>query len=282
MIEFGTDENGARTAFHPAKLHTVLAGRTRSGKSVTAYRILAEAAEVPWVQVVGIDPTGILLGPMSESKEADFALGTSPTALAQAVELLQNLEAVMDERISRLMQLGIDQIPAEIYTDPRIGSILLVLEEYAGLLAACDKKQGDEVRRIVGRVLREGSKATVHVLTILQRPEAAVLHDRAQYARAVVMAVENADSVKMLLPMADPEQVERLVSAAPGRGYLMEAGESLRFFRGDYVDYATYAAIVRTAAARKPPVLASGQGSRSEARQPNELSPAGAERNYES
>lgn len=282
MIEFGIDEHGYRVAYHPAKLHSILAGRTRSGKSVSAYGILVQVSEIPWVKILGIDPTGILLGPMSEGKESDFALGTSPAALAHAIELLQNLENLMDERISRLMALGIDQIPAEIYTDPRVGAIVLVLEEYAGLLAACDKKQGDEVRRIVGRVLREGSKATLHVLTILQRPEAAILHDRAQYARAVVMAVENADSVKMLLPMADPEQVERLVSAEPGRGYLMEAGQPLRFFRGDYIDYATYASIVRTAAARKPPVLSSWQGSRSEARQPNELSPAGAERNYES
>ncbi|QIK63786.1 hypothetical protein G7068_11770 [Leucobacter viscericola] len=255
MIEFGTDENGYRVRFHPAKLHTVLAGRTRSGKSVTAYRILAECAEVPWVRLVGCDPTGILLGPASAGKPDDFALGTSPKALEHAIAVLKNIEQLMDQRISKLMELGIDQIPEHVYTDPRVGAVVVVLEEYAGLLAAADKKAGEEIRRIVGRILREGSKAATHVMSILQRPEAAVLHDRAQYARAIVMAVENADSVKMLLPMTSPEEVERLVSSKPGRGYLMEAGEPLRYFRADYVTYEAYAAIVREASARKQPVF---------------------------
>lgn len=259
MIEFGVDENGSRVAFHPAKLHTVLAGRTRSGKSVTAYRILAECADVPWVRLVGCDPTGILLGPAAAGKPDDFALGTSPQALEHAVAVLRNIENLMDVRIAKLMELGIDQIPAHVYTDPRVGAMIVVLEEYAGLLAAADKKAGEEVRRIVGRLLREGSKAAVHVMTILQRPEAAILHDRAQYARAIVMAVENADSVKMLLPMSAPEEVERLVSSKAGRGFLMEAGEPLKYFRSDFVEYETYAAIVREATARKPPVF-SGQG----------------------
>ncbi|GAA2843260.1 hypothetical protein GCM10010471_27710 [Leucobacter komagatae] len=270
MIEFGVDENGARVSFHPAKLSSVLAGRTRSGKSVTAYRILAECAEVSWVRLVGCDPTGILLGPAASGKPDDFALGTSPQALEHAVAVLRNVEGLMDERISKLMELGIVQIPAHVYTDPRVGAVLVVLEEYAGLLAAADKKAGEEVRRIVGRLLREGSKAAVHVMTILQRPEAAVLHDRAQYARAIVMAVENADSVKMLLPMAAPEEVERLVASKPGRGYLMEAGEPLKYFRADYVTYETYAAIVREASARKQPVFPRQGSDESDPRQPIE------------
>ncbi|MFV0433359.1 MAG: hypothetical protein ACK5LO_05200 [Leucobacter sp.] len=269
MREFGVDEHGQKAMYHPAKLHTVLAGRTRSGKSVTAYKILADAARVPWVRIVGCDPTGILLGPASAGKEEDFALGTSPAALAHAEAVLQNVEKLMDSRIDRLMALGVDQVPEHVYTDPRVGAVILVMEEYAGLLAAADKKKSEEIRRIVGRVLREGSKAAIHLMTILQRPEAAVLHDRAQYARAVVMAVENGDSVRMLLPMATPEETEKLVSAAPGRGFLMEAGSPLRFFRSDYCTYEQYAAIMREAAAQKAPLF-SGQGERSEPRQPEE------------
>lgn len=266
---FGVDTSGQAVGFNPASLHTAVAGRTRSGKSVTVYSILSDASEQPWVRVVGIDPTGVLLGPMADEKSLDFALGTSPESLEGALTLLQRVEREMDRRIAKLMHLGVDQIPASAYSDPRLGAILLVLEEYAGLLAAMVKSQAEEVRRIVGRVLREGSKAAVHVLTILQRPEAAVLHDRAQYARAIVMAVENADSVRMLLPSATPEQTEQLLRATPGRGFIAEAGRPLRFFRADYMTYPQYAAAVRASSALKGATF-EGNASRSDARQPGE------------
>lgn len=269
MSEFGTTENGDRVLFHPASLHSVLAGRTRSGKSVTAYRILAEAAMTPWVRLCGVDPTGVLLGPASAGKDCDFALGTSPAQIAHALEVLGAIEKLMDSRISRLMRVGIDQVPPHVYMDPRVGAVLCVLEEYAGLLAAADRKQAEEIRRIVGRILREGSKAAVHVMTILQRPEAAVLHDRAQYARAIVHSVENKDTAVMLLPSATPVQIEQLLKAQQGRGFVAEAGEPMQFFRADYVTYEQYAAIVREASAKKPPLL--GQGADLSApRQPEE------------
>ncbi|MBP2437244.1 FtsK/SpoIIIE domain-containing protein [Microbacterium amylolyticum] len=270
MIDFGTAEDGTRVAYHPASLHTVLAGRTRSGKSVAAYRMLSDAVQIPWVRLCGIDPTGVLLGPASEGKDSDFALGTSPEKIAHAVEVLQSVERLMDSRIARLMRLGIDQLPPHVYEDPRVGAVVCVLEEYAGLVTAAGKKQADEIRRVVGRLLREGSKAAIHVMTILQRPEAAVLHDRAQYARAIVMAVENADSVKMLLPNATPEQTKQLIEAHPGRGFLAEAGVPLRFFRSDYVTYPQYATIVREASARKHPLLWQGAGA---PRQPDSEDP---------
>lgn len=266
---FGVDESGQAVTFSPASLHTAVAGRTRSGKSVTVYSILSDASEQPWVRVVGIDPTGVLLGPMSDGKPLDFALGTSPESLGGALALLARVEREMDRRIAKLMLLGVDQIPPSAYCDPRLGAILLVLEEYAGLLAAMTKAQAEEARRVVGRILREGSKAAVHVLTILQRPEAAVLHDRAQYARAIVMAVENADSVRMLLPSATPEQTEQLLGASPGRGFIAEAGRPLRFFRADYMTYSQYAMSVRATSANKTATF-EGNASRSDARQPEE------------
>src|SRR5699024_12028247 len=36
--------------------HTVVAGATRSGKSVFSYVVLSQLARLPFVQVVGVDP----------------------------------------------------------------------------------------------------------------------------------------------------------------------------------------------------------------------------------
>ncbi len=254
-LAFGIDEDGKPVSFDPAALHTVLAGRTRSGKSTTAYRILSEASEQSWVRIVGLDPTGVLLGPLASGKPLDFALGTSPGALCGGIELLQRVEAEMDRRIGKLMPFGVDQIPASAYSDPRLGAILLVLEEYPGLLAAMTRGQADETRRIISRLHQEGSKSAIHVMTIVQRPTAEALRDRAQLGRAVLMAVENADSVRMLASSASPEQVERLIGAPPGRGLVAEVGRPLRFFRSDYMTYTQYVASVQASSTRKAPLF---------------------------
>ena len=246
-LAFGIDEDGKPVSFGPAAVHTVLEGRTRSGKYTTAYRILSEASEQSWVRIVGLDPTGVLLGPLASGKPLDFALGTSPGALCGGIELLQRVEAEMDRRIGKLMPLGVDQIPASAYSDPRLGAILLVLEEYPGLLAAMTRGQADETRRIISRLHQEGSKSAIHVMTIVQRPTAEALRDRAQLGRAVLMAVEASS--------ASPEQVERLIGAPPGRGLVAEVGRPLRFFRSDYMTYTQYVASVQASSTRKAPLF---------------------------
>lgn len=254
-VDFGTDRDGVRVSFDPASLHTVVAGRTRSGKSVTVYSILADCAALPWVRLTGLDPSGILLGPASAGKPDDFALGTSPAALEHAISVLKNVESLMDKRIANLMRLGVDHIPISVSRDERVGAVLLVLEEYAGTLASASKFGGVEIRRIVGRVLREGSKAAVHCLTVMQRPESTLLHDRGQYARAIVMGLENADSVRMLLPGATPHQVAQLIRAKTGQGFFAEASQPTRFFRADFTPYITYNARMRIHSAQKLPLF---------------------------
>lgn len=256
---YGVDSLGVPALFDPQAHHTAVAGATRSGKSVTTYAILADLAALPWVQIVGIDPSSILLAPHAQGRESQFALGTSPAALGQALDVLHRLEGLMDARIAKLAALGIDKVPTG-WRDPRLPTVWLILEEYAGLLAAADKTQTTEVVRVVGRLLREGAKAAIFVLTILQRPEAAVLHDRAQYSRRIVHRLDNGDSVRMLLEAATPETVARHMDLAPGLSVVHEAGEPYRLVRSDYLDYGPYAAHVRAVSAGKPPLFDPPQG----------------------
>ena len=91
-VQLGVDEEGRSVFFRPDAQHSILCGQTRSGKSVGAYRLLAEISMIPWVRFTGVDPTGILLGPASEGKRHDFALGTSPQAIDHAIHVLHNVE----------------------------------------------------------------------------------------------------------------------------------------------------------------------------------------------
>lgn len=256
--------------FHPATLHSVLAGRRRSGKSVTAYRILAEAAMTPWVRPCGADPTGVLLGPAFAGKDSDFALGTSPAQIAHALDVLGTIEKLMDSRISRLMKVGIDQVPPHVHMDPGSAPCSACSKSTQSCWQPQTASRPKRPDASSGEYCATGSKAAVHVMTILQRPEAAVLHDRAQYARAIVHSVENKDTAVMLLPSATPEQITQLLEAQQGRGFLAEVGEPMRFIRADYVTYEQYAAIAREASAQKPPLLRQG-ADLSAPRQPEEL-----------
>ncbi len=249
---FGTDEHGHAVGFDfLAPMHTSTGGGTRSGKTVTSYSILAAAAQDARVCVVGVDPSGILLAPHLGNVDGRLIhLGTDDAG--HAIDVVEALVRVMDARIRLILDHGHDKVPDTAF-GPQFPVYLIVLEEYAGTLAWLQSL--DQTRKpaerlhprmvsAVGRLLREGAKAGLRVFTILQRPEAAVLHDRAQYSRRISHRLDNADSVRMLFEGADSETIQRLMNVRPGVGLIHEAGESLRFFRADYLDYAAYRAAV--------------------------------------
>lgn len=181
------------------------------------------------------------------------ALGTDD-ALG-AVETVERLVHVIDARIKVLLSHGYDKVPSEWFTrhDP---ILLVVLEEYASTLEwmkGTDQALKPSERLLprmtgaVGRLLREGAKAGIRVFTIVQRPEGAVIHDRARYARRISHRTDNSESMKMLIEGAPPEVMERLKAAQPSVGLLYEAGAPLRFLRAYDLDYQHYRRAVLTA-----------------------------------
>lgn len=253
-VEIGIDERGHPVYFDfAATIHTATAGRTRSGKSVYAYVVLAVAAMQPSVRVCGVDPSGILLAPHRRSESDPLIhLGTGDPEAAVAV--VEKLVAIMDKRISLLVSRGLDAVPMQAVR-PEFPVHLCVLEEYPGTLAWLEmidqprkpaERLAPRMKSAVGRLLREGAKARVQVFTIAQRAEASTLHDRMQYARKVVFAQDNADSVRMLLDV-EPEIVSRILNMQPGQGMVHEAGSPPRFFRSDMMDYETYRRLVKHA-----------------------------------
>lgn len=238
----------------PLTMHTVVSGATRSGKTVGTYGILSQLSRIPYLRIIGIDPSSVLLGPLAETRPQDFALGSSPDTLEKSLEILQHLEQEMDRRTSSLLDLRTDKLNPTHLT-PEHPAVLLVLEEYAGFLAALegmDKKKKTEATRIIGRILREGAKTLVHVLTIIQRPEAAILHDRAQYSRRISFRLDNDDGVKMLFEGASDESRAAVKEFQPGQGLIHEAGTNLRKFNTAYLEYPDYLDRLTT---NHPPLL---------------------------
>lgn len=236
------DSNGQWIGWDASKGHTLITGQTGSGKSRTAYVLGCLAAGDPLVQVVGVDPSGILGAPFHSSHPGDFVLGSDPDSV---IDLLTAVVTEMDKRALALGKNGMDSIPDRLLGS-KLFAIRVVLEEYAGILEAVDRKQREQITSLVGRILREGRKVRINVLTILQRPEAAVLHDRGQYQNFFIHLLENRTSVQMILDDADENVVNTLTHLTPGVGGYKEIGPvPLMRFRTPTMEFSEYHARVQ-------------------------------------
>ncbi|KQB85133.1 FtsK/SpoIIIE domain-containing protein [Corynebacterium oculi] len=244
-LRWALDEDGEEILFAPTvAMHTIVAGATRSGKSKLSQAILVQLARCPEVAVCGVDPAGGLLAPFARLRPEDVVVGSGIPALENAVKLIDHLVEVMEQRNMGLL----DRLEEKMdHFSPECPLIVVVLEEYAGMLAALeawDKKRQKGFVLQVGRLLREGAKAGIRVFTVIQRPEAAVLHDRAQYSRRISCRLDNADSVRMLFEDASAPVVARLVNVPPGQGLVWEAGSPPRWFQAPDLNYARYCELI--------------------------------------
>ena len=245
---WAVDEDGCPVIWDPTDVgHAVIAGITRTGKSKGSQSIIAGTL-VPWVQYCGIDPSAGLLKPLRHFSErpGDFVLGSDDDFLSRSVALLERLVAVMRERIAAL---GWSEKIEHFSTE--MPAVVVVLEEYANLLVMAETsgKDGKKLRShlvsLVGSLLREGAKVGIDVFTVLQRPEAAILHDRAQYSLRISYRQDNRDSVAMLFDAPEKEDISRVDALRPGREVIADNGAPLRWFQTPNPDYSTYVETVR-------------------------------------
>jgi hypothetical protein len=236
------DEQGEEVRAEPAELpHLVVQGGTRSGKSTWLYGLLAQVAGRPDVLIAGVDPSGLLLRPFAGTRHAPWqACGLADPG--RIVAVLVALVAEMDRRIAEMSSRA-----DTVRTSPTLPLLLVVLEEYAGLLRAldaADKDAGKRARSAVARLLAESHKAGLRVVLVVQRAEAALIGgaERSNAAGRLSFGVDNAESVKLLHPDVDPLIAAQHTAADPGVALLTWPGHPLRRVRGPWIG--GYAAFV--------------------------------------
>lgn len=252
LIELGRDEYGHPVTIDPTSTaHVGLQGATRSGKSSTCYTLLGALAHRDDVAVVGVDPSGLLLGLFEDGPNRAFiATGTRADDLDRAADALAALVDVMDSRITALRAAGLDKLTA---FGPGAPALWCVLEEYPGLLAAAralDSERGSKtgmrlaprIERAVGRLVKEGAKAGVCVLVLAQRMSADALatDDRANLGMRITLRVDNGDAVVMLHDGMTRAGIDAVRQFRPGVGLVESPGEPLRRVRFHRTDYAVY------------------------------------------
>jgi|FLOH01.1.fsa_nt_gi hypothetical protein len=177
MGEFNWDElplgvgiNGEPISFLPGKCpHSVVAGKSGSGKSVLQRNILIHTLQHPEWNVILIDPKRVEL---SMYKDADgvikYAVSeeTMNEALEFALEEMSNRYALMEQQGVAFYR----RLP-----DPP-NALLVMIDEAASLLLETGDKEIDTLKKrnkvIVGRIAREGRAAGVHLVLATQRPDA--------------------------------------------------------------------------------------------------------------
>lgn len=231
--------------------HTAIQGATRSGKSALMYTLLSGLAGKPHARVVGVDPSGVLLGPWAAKGEPWIACGTGD--MQKAAEALENIVGEMDRRISRLVAARVDKIdPSE-----DVPALVVVLEEYPGTLSAARSEDDREGRKTgqrvaprieaaVGRLVKEGAKVAVRVVVLAQRMSAKAIDtdDRSNFGNRCTLRVDNADAVGMLHENAH-ELAPEVALFGPGRALWEEPGRPMKRVQMDLTDYETYCTRIR-------------------------------------
>lgn len=222
--------------------HTIVQGVTRSGKSVWTYGTLAQLAGQTRVIITGIDPTGLLWRPFTDTRHAEWQ--TSGLADLGAHEKL--LQRLCDEMDTRIAALPSDRDTIAISRERPL--IVVVLEELAGLLRAADaadKAIGKTIRVLIGRLLAEGHKVGIRVVILVQRAEAQVVgaFERAMCSLRISFRTDNRASVELLHPGCDPSTADAHTTAEPGIALMSLPGMPLTRIRapylGGYPEYVT-------------------------------------------
>ncbi len=228
-IPMGRTEQGRMMNVNLAgSSHLIFQGQTRSGKSVATYGLLMQVAAMADVLVAGCDPTGILLAPFHDSRHAEWQAMTTRDIDAH-VAVLDRVVDEMDNRNSTLASRYLDKLSSFTPEEPLI---LVVLEEYPGLLkAAAASKQDKEISVRVSRLLAEGAKAGIRVLMLVQRADASIVGgaERSNIATRLTLRVDNAAAVRMLHEgLSDDSLAEDMRTNPPGVGLFESAGPCYR------------------------------------------------------
>ncbi|MGB5952638.1 MAG: hypothetical protein WBG57_09025, partial [Ornithinimicrobium sp.] len=230
-------------------MHVAIQGATRSGKSALCYGYLGAIAYRADVLVCGVDPTGILLTPFKSGRGGAWVAPTGSDG-ERVANVLNAITGHMDQRITDLVASGKDKIGS---FDATLPAVVVVLEEYPGLLAqlakdddANGRKTGQriapQVERSVGRIIKEGAKVGVTVLLLAQRMSARAIDtdDRSNLPIRITLRVDNGDAVAMLHDGIERSGMDDVRQFPPGRGLIEAPGLPLQRFQADLTEYDTY------------------------------------------
>lgn len=202
----------------PMGMHTLIAGRTGSGKSQLLRQLirntLPDVAD-GYARLYGID----LKGGVELARWAPWM--QTGTCLEYAIAVLEDLDEKREQRNKMLVEQGKDKI--EVGRDSPL--LVLVVDELAELAGGVDKNtrsQQERARFLLDRILRLGRAAGITVVAASQDPRKEHLPLRDAFPNRIALALGSREEAVMLMgddAVRDGCAPHAIPSNMPGVGY---------------------------------------------------------------
>ncbi|UUZ45153.2 FtsK/SpoIIIE domain-containing protein [Janibacter limosus] len=242
-VEVGREDSGEPWRLSLVGKHTLVAGRSGSGKGSVLWGAVAPLG--PWIVQDTVRVHGVDLKRGVEIAMGDGLMYRTAYQPEQAVEVLRDLLRIIDERAATMV--GRSRLH-----QPRPGDPLhvLVIDELAALTAYAEAGVKKEGNRLLAEILTQGRAMGVVVVAFVQDPKKETVPMRGLFTQTVALRLQSAEEVGMVLGtgMTDEAPAHRIPDDLRGAGYLVtEEGTVARVRAHFWPD-----SLIKTTAARFP------------------------------
>ncbi len=138
--------------------HFLISGSSGSGKSYLVNELVVQAITKKW-NVVILD--------IKRSYGLYKAYSDYCYEMNEIIDKLKQIESEMHQRLLEL-QPALDNNPRALAVDIGYQPMLVVVEEYVSLLSSLDKKQKEEIERIVRNISVLARQCNIHLMIVMQ------------------------------------------------------------------------------------------------------------------
>lgn len=223
-VEVGREESGDPWRLSLVGRHTLVAGRSGSGKGSILWGSVASLG--PWIRQDTVRVHGVDLKRGVEIAMGDGLMYRTAYKPEQAVEVLRDLLAIIDERAVGMV--GQSRLHEPMPGDPLH---VLVIDELAALTAYADAGVKKEGNRLLSEILTQGRAMGVVVVAFVQDPKKETVPMRGLFTQTVALRLQSVEEVQMVLGsgLSDEAPAHRIPDDMRGAGYLVtEEGEVAR------------------------------------------------------
>jgi len=249
-IALGVDEHGRPVEIGLVERNVLVGGEPGAGKSVALSLLVAAAALDRDASVWLLD--GKLVELAAWAPVAERLVGPDGE---QAIALLRDVQAVMEDRYRELLARGLRKVRRE----DRLPLHLVVCDELAFYLSLPDRKQRQEFAELLRDLVARGRAAGVIVVAATQKPGADVvptsLRDLFGFRLALRCNTPQASDTILGQGWATAgADASTIPGGQRGVGYLLAEGEQPQRIKGYHLTDGEIAAIAERAAARRADV----------------------------
>lgn len=228
-VEVGRDESGMPWLLSLVGRHTLVAGRSGSGKGSVLWGAVASLA--PWIAQDTVRVHGVDLKRGVEIAMGDGLMHRTAYRPEQALEVMRDLLRLIDERACRMV--GQSRLHEALPGDPLH---VLVIDELAALTAYADAEVKKEGNRLLAEILTQGRAMGVVVVAFVQDPKKETVPARGLFTQTIALRLASAEEVRMVLGqgMSDEAPAHRIPTDMPGTGYLVNEDGSVPRVRAHF------------------------------------------------